>query len=93
MDVSKVCSRDVKFYYRLLDEVIEEIGEQYIVKIFIDNEAAIKAAEKQLMMKRKHIYWTSCATHCLDLCIEDIGKKQSIEKVLEEVKKSDMLYI
>ncbi|XVF04255.1 hypothetical protein REPUB_Repub05bG0066900 [Reevesia pubescens] len=87
MDVSNVPSRDAKFYYRLLDEVIEEIGEQYIVQIVTDNEVAIKATGKQLMAKRKHLYWTSCAAHCLDLCLEDIGKKQSIEKVLEEAKK------
>ncbi|XVF21793.1 hypothetical protein REPUB_Repub12eG0120600 [Reevesia pubescens] len=37
---------DAKFYYRLLDEVIEEIGEQYIVQIVTDNEAAIKVAGK-----------------------------------------------
>ncbi|XVF28610.1 hypothetical protein REPUB_Repub15cG0044900 [Reevesia pubescens] len=87
MDVSNVRSRDAKFYYKLLDEVIEEIGEQYIVQIVTDNEVAIKATGKQLMTKRKHLYWTSCAAHCLDLCLEDIGKKQSIEKVLEEAKK------
>ncbi|XVF15354.1 hypothetical protein REPUB_Repub09cG0145000 [Reevesia pubescens] len=87
MDVSNVHSRDAKFYYRLLDEVIEEIGEKYIVQIVTDNEAAIKVAGKQLMAKRKHSYWTSCAAHCLDLCLEDIDKKQSIEKVLEEAKK------
>ncbi|MFQ6662672.1 hypothetical protein Gotur_030453 [Gossypium turneri] len=39
------------------------------------------------MFKRKHLYWTSCAAYCLDLCLEDIGKKPSIAKVLDEVKK------
>ncbi|XVF37221.1 hypothetical protein REPUB_Repub19eG0127900 [Reevesia pubescens] len=87
IDGSNVRSRDSKFYYRLLDEVIEEIGEQYIVQIVTDNEDAIKAAGKQLMVKRKHLHWTSCAAHCLDLCLEDIGKKQRIKKVLEEAKK------
>ncbi|XVF02962.1 hypothetical protein REPUB_Repub04eG0219500 [Reevesia pubescens] len=87
MDVSNVHSRDAKFYYRLLDKVIEEIGEQYIVQIVTDNEAAIKTARKQLMVKMKHLYWTSCAAHCLDLCLEDVEKKQSIEKILEEAKK------
>ncbi|XVF34126.1 hypothetical protein REPUB_Repub18cG0030900 [Reevesia pubescens] len=39
------------------------------------------------MTKRKHLYWTSCVAHCLDFCLEDIGKKKSIEKVLEGAKK------
>ncbi|XP_016676764.2 uncharacterized protein [Gossypium hirsutum] len=87
VDVSSVRSRDAEFYYRLLDSVVEEIGENYIVQIVTDNEAAMKAAGKKLMLKRQHLYWTSCAAHCLDLCLEDIGKKPSVAKVLDEAKK------
>ncbi|XP_040945800.1 uncharacterized protein [Gossypium hirsutum] len=87
VDVSSVRSRDAEFYYRLLDSVVEEIGENYIVQIVADNEAAMKAAGKKLMLKRQHLYWTSCAAHCLDLCLEDIGKKPSVAKVLDEAKK------
>ncbi|XP_021986626.1 uncharacterized protein LOC110883082 [Helianthus annuus] len=36
------------------------------------------------MDKRKHLFWTPCAAHCLDLMLEDVGKipkvKQTIEK-------------
>ncbi|XP_040967013.1 uncharacterized protein [Gossypium hirsutum] len=87
VDVSSVRSRDAEFYYRLLDSVVEEIGENYIVQIVTDNEAAMKAAGKKLMLKRQHLYWTSCVAHCLDLCLEDIGKKPSVAKVLDEAKK------
>ncbi|MFQ6663745.1 hypothetical protein Gotur_031150, partial [Gossypium turneri] len=87
VDVSSVCSRDAKFYYFLLDSVVEEIGENYIVQLVTDNEVAMKAAGKKLMLKRKHLYWTSCTAHCLDLCLEDIGKKPSVAKVLDEAKK------
>ncbi|MBA0781598.1 hypothetical protein Gotri_002507 [Gossypium trilobum] len=41
------------------------------------------------MLKRKHLYWTSCAAYCLDLCLEDIRKKPSIAKVLDEPKKAN----
>ncbi|KAE8680600.1 hypothetical protein F3Y22_tig00111377pilonHSYRG00029 [Hibiscus syriacus] len=87
VDVSSVRSRDIEFYYNLLDKVVEEIGEEYIIQIVTDNEAAMKTAGKRLMLKRNHLYRTSCAAHCLDLCLEDIGKKSSIAKVLEEAKK------
>ncbi|MFQ6619833.1 hypothetical protein Gotur_000856 [Gossypium turneri] len=87
VDVSSVCSRDVEFYYCLLDSVVKEIGENHVVQIVTDNEAAMKAAGKKLMLKRKHLYWTSCVAHCLDLCLEDIGKKPSVAKVLDEAKK------
>ncbi|KAG8479284.1 hypothetical protein CXB51_029834 [Gossypium anomalum] len=87
VDASSVRSRDAEFFYSLLDSVVEEIGENYIVQIVTDNEAAMKATGKKLMLKRKHLYWTSCAAHCLDLCLEDIGKKPSVAKVLDEAKK------
>ncbi|KAK8478524.1 hypothetical protein V6N11_034852 [Hibiscus sabdariffa] len=87
VDVSSVRSRDANFYYDLLDKIIEEIGEEYIIQIVTDIEAAMKAAGKRLMLKRNHLYWTSCAAHCLDLCLEDIGKKSSVARVLEEAKK------
>nr|KJB61550.1 hypothetical protein B456_009G365600 [Gossypium raimondii] len=35
----------------------------------------------------QHLYWTSCVAHYLDLCLEDIGKKPSVAKVLDEAKK------
>ncbi|MBA0751980.1 hypothetical protein Gogos_000862, partial [Gossypium gossypioides] len=40
VDVSSVRSRDVEFYYSLLDSVVEEIGESYIIQIVTDYEAA-----------------------------------------------------
>ena len=45
-----------------------------------------EAKNKKLMEKRQHLYWSACAAHCLDLCLEDIGKKKSVEKLLGEVK-------
>ncbi|MBA0763303.1 hypothetical protein Gotri_012770, partial [Gossypium trilobum] len=45
-----------------------------------------KPLEKNLMLKRKHLYWTLCAAHCLDLCLEDIGKKPSVAKLLDKAK-------
>jgi len=43
--------------------------------VVTDNEATLKAAGLKLMKKRHHLYWFPCAPRCLDLCIEDIGKK------------------
>ncbi|KAG8503313.1 hypothetical protein CXB51_001278 [Gossypium anomalum] len=87
VDVLSVRSKDAEFYYSLLDSVVEEIEENYIIQIVTNNEAAMKAAGKKLMLKRKHLYWTSCVAHCLNICLEDIGKKPSVAKVLNEAKK------
>ncbi|XP_022728855.1 uncharacterized protein LOC111284466 [Durio zibethinus] len=39
------------------------------------------------MEKRKHLYWTACSAHCLDLCLEDIERKKNVAKVLDDAKK------
>uniref|UniRef100_A0A151UHY0 Copia protein n=1 Tax=Cajanus cajan TaxID=3821 RepID=A0A151UHY0_CAJCA len=56
----------------LLDKVVEEVGEEFVIQVVTDNEKALKATCQNLMEKRQHLYWTACATHCLDLFLEDI---------------------
>ncbi|KAK5845138.1 hypothetical protein PVK06_001292 [Gossypium arboreum] len=46
IDVLSVRNRDAEFYYSLLDSVVKEIGENYTVQIVTNNEATMKAAEK-----------------------------------------------
>ncbi|MBA0860800.1 hypothetical protein Goshw_021378 [Gossypium schwendimanii] len=62
MDVSSVRSRDAEFYYSLLDPVVKEIGESYIVQIVTDNEApsvakVLDEAKKVTCFIYNHI-WT-----------------------------------
>ena len=33
-------------------------------------------------MKKFNLYWTLCATHCIDLMFEDIGKRTSVAEVI-----------
>lgn len=44
---------------------------------------------KFLQEKREHLYWTSCAAHCVDLMLEDIGKipmiKRNIQRAISVV--------
>ncbi|KAL7260921.1 hypothetical protein ACSBR1_006566 [Camellia fascicularis] len=35
------------------------------------------------MQKRENLYWTGYAAHCIDLMLEDVGKKKSVAKVLD----------
>ena len=84
IDASLVASRDTDYYFKLMDDVVEEIGEEIVVQIVTDNEAAMKAAGQKLMRKRKHLYWTACAAHCMDLILEDIGKSKSVNAILND---------
>ncbi|XP_028120013.1 uncharacterized protein LOC114317473 [Camellia sinensis] len=86
IDASNIVSRTVEYYFGLLDKVVDEIGEQYVVQVVTDNEPALKAAGKMLMRKRKHLYWTACSAHCIDLMLKDIANKKSVAKVIEDGK-------
>ncbi|KAL7233198.1 hypothetical protein ACSBR1_016932 [Camellia fascicularis] len=86
IDASNIISRTAEYYFGLLDKVVDEIGEQYVVQVVTDNEPALKAAGKMLMRKRKHLYWTACSAHCIDLMLKDIANKKSVAKVIEDGK-------
>ncbi|XP_022019609.2 uncharacterized protein LOC110919653 [Helianthus annuus] len=70
--------------FELLDGFVERIGEQNVVQVITDNGANFKLAGKMLMEKRKNLFWTPCAAHCLDLMLEDIGKIPDVKKTIEQ---------
>ena len=68
--------------FELLDAIVEEVGEENVVQVVTDNGSNYVLAGKLLEDKRKHIYWTPCASHCIDLMLEDIGKLRLIRKTI-----------
>ncbi|KAG8391077.1 hypothetical protein BUALT_Bualt01G0150300 [Buddleja alternifolia] len=69
-----------------LDKVIDEVGEENVVQVITDNGSNYVNVGKRLMEKRKNLYWTPCATHCIDLMLEDIGKMKIHESTLAKSK-------
>ncbi|XP_059282093.1 uncharacterized protein LOC132035933 [Lycium ferocissimum] len=67
----------------LLDRYVERVGEQNVVQVISDNGSNFVLAGQLLQRKRRHIYWTPCAAHCIDLMLEDIGKIPNIKKTLQ----------
>lgn len=79
--------KDAKLIFKLLDEVIEEVGEHLVVQVITDNASNYKAAGDLLMEKRKHLYWTPCAAHCIDLMLERIGDLPQHKNALFKARK------
>lgn len=71
--------------FKMLDEVVEEVGEEHVIQVITDCAAAYVKAGQLLMEKRPHLYWSPCAAHVLDLMLEDIG---SMPLPCETVKKA-----
>lgn len=88
IDASHI-SKTAEAIFKMLDEVVQEIGEENVVQVVTDNAANYKAAGELLMAKRKKLYWTPCAAHCIDLMLEDFEKKVPIHK--ETIPKGRMI--
>ena len=60
--------------FKYLDDVVEEIEEKNVVQAITDNASNYVNDRMRLMEKRRRLWWTPCAAHCIDLMLEDIGK-------------------
>ncbi|XP_057418048.1 uncharacterized protein LOC130712226 [Lotus japonicus] len=69
--------------FTFLDSLVEEIGEKNVVQVVTDNGSNYVLAGKILQAKRKHLFWTPCAAHCIDLILEDIGKLKRVQKTIK----------
>jgi hypothetical protein len=74
IDASDI-SKTVDKIFKLMDDIVEEVGEDNVIQIVTDNVANYKAAGEMLMNKKKRLYWMLCATHCVDLMLEAFEKK------------------
>lgn len=74
IDASHI-SKTTENVFKMIDDIVDEVGEENVVQVVTDNAANYKAAGEMLMLKRKRLYWTPCAAHCIDLMLEDFEKK------------------
>ena len=65
-------TKDMHFIADLLINTIQEIGPQKVVQVITDNVAAYKAAGHVGEAKFRHIFWTSCVVHTLNLTLKNI---------------------
>ncbi|XP_035845963.1 uncharacterized protein LOC110944107 [Helianthus annuus] len=81
IDVSEI-TKDAHQLLGMLEEMVDEVGEENVVQEVTDNASNYKSEGMYLEASRKHLYWTPCAAHCIDLMLEDIGK---IPKIKENI--------
>jgi len=73
--------------FKLLDSVVEEIGENNVVQVVTDGASNFVVARRMLKEKRITLFWYPCATHYLDLILEDIGKLLVFYNTIANAKK------
>ncbi|KAJ8748653.1 hypothetical protein K2173_008098 [Erythroxylum novogranatense] len=73
--------------FEMLDKMVEEIGEQNVVQVITKNTASWKTAGKMLEEKRRHLFWTPCAVHCIDQMLEEFLNIKWIGDCIMKAKK------
>ncbi|GAU49016.1 hypothetical protein TSUD_285020 [Trifolium subterraneum] len=73
--------------FKMMDDIVEEVGEDNVVQIVTDVTPYYKAAGKMLMEKRTRLYWTPCATHCIEMMLNDYEKIPIYEEIITKGKK------
>ncbi|CAD6220592.1 unnamed protein product [Miscanthus lutarioriparius] len=72
--------------FDLVDKAIKEIGLDNVVQVLTDNASNNMGAKRLLEEKRPHIFWTSCATHTINLMLQGIGNMTRFKKVVDQAK-------
>ncbi|RVW45035.1 hypothetical protein CK203_067440 [Vitis vinifera] len=86
VDASDIVN-DATNLFQLFDEVIEWVGPLNVVHIVTDNAANYVAAGRLISQKHKHINWSPCAAHCLNLIFKDIGKMDHVAELVRRASK------
>ncbi|XP_031374103.1 uncharacterized protein LOC116188771 [Punica granatum] len=80
-DTSDISKTAVKVF-EMIDDIVEQVGEENVVQIVTDNAVNYNAACEMLMEKRNKLFWTSCVAHCIDLMLKDLEKKIKVHELM-----------
>ncbi|KAJ4712848.1 HAT transposon superfamily [Melia azedarach] len=75
---------DATFLFELLELVVLEVGVENVVQVITDSASCYVYAGRLLMTKYSSLFWSPCASYCIDKMLEDIGKQEWVTMVLEE---------
>ncbi|CAN1774733.1 hypothetical protein LINPERHAP1_LOCUS13061 [Linum perenne] len=84
-DTSDV-SHTSEVIFNLVDNAIEELGAEHVVQVVTDNASNNMGAKALLLEKRPNIFWSSCATHTINLMFQGIGNLPKFKKVIDQTK-------
>lgn len=83
-DVSNLCN--------LFKEIVKWVVPFNVVHLLTDNASNYLKARKLLQEKYEHIYWSPCATHCLNLLLENIGKMPHVVELVNCASKMTIVF-
>ncbi|MFV0960667.1 DUF659 domain-containing protein, partial [Klebsiella pneumoniae] len=81
IDLSDV-PKTSEILFNVFDNVVQEVGPANIVQFITDNAANYRAAGEMLFQKYRTFYWSPCATHCVNLMLQDLNDMHADMKLV-----------
>ncbi|MCO5591037.1 hypothetical protein L7F22_045013 [Adiantum nelumboides] len=75
---------DGEMGYRLWEPAKRKVGKENVVQVITDNASNCASMGRKLEAKFPSIVWTPCASHCIDLLLEDIGDLPWVKDTLSQ---------
>lgn len=75
---------DAHYLFEVLASVVLEVGVENVVQVVTDSTASFVYAGRLLMAKYPSLFWSPCASHCINKMLEDFSKQEWVSLVLEE---------
>ncbi|XP_072995837.1 uncharacterized protein [Typha latifolia] len=72
--------------YELLKHVVEEVDEKNVVQVITNNSKNHILAGKRMTETFPTLFWSPCAFQCIDAMLEDFGKMDAINEIIENAK-------
>ena len=68
------CAHTDQYIFDYVNKCIKDIGHENVVQIVTDSASNNMVAANLLALEWSNIFWTSCATHTINLMLEGISK-------------------
>jgi hypothetical protein len=72
--------------FQYINNCIVKVGAENVVQVVTDNASNNMAAKNLLYVERPNIFWSSCATHTINLMLEGIGNLKKFKGTIDQAK-------
>jgi Protein of unknown function (DUF 659)/hAT family C-terminal dimerisation region len=75
--------KNAEYLANCISQGVEAVGVENVIQVITDSAPVCRAATELIRGKYPQIYPAPCATHCLDLLLQDFGKLQWVSQAIK----------
>ncbi|KAF3785941.1 hypothetical protein EJ110_NYTH19194 [Nymphaea thermarum] len=83
LDLSDI-PKTVEILFNVFDNIVQEVGPANIVQFITDNAANYRVAGDLLFQKYRTFNWSPCATHCVNLMLQDLNEMHDMKSAIDQ---------